>query len=165
MSEFDEGFKELSDRFPWLKESLESLKETLKQRQKYNENLEFRISWLESFQLKQLRVIGMLLTKEQKDTDEYLDLVHLINQHIKRFNPESYEQHLSTYRALSEQSILKLGVHPEEEIEKLRKIFDLEDIPRIITFDFIKTHFGDEQLEIYKKILEQANLKEVLKQL
>ena len=59
---------------------------------------------------------------------------------------------------LSEQSILQLGVHPEEEIEKLRKKFDLEDIPKIVTFDFIKTHFGEEQLEIYKKLLEEDEL-------
>jgi hypothetical protein len=97
----------------------------------------------------------MLLTKDQKDTDEYQSQVHLLHQHIKRFNPESYDQNLSTYRELSEQSILKLDVHPEEEIEKLKKIFDLEDIPKIITFDFIKIHFGEEQLEIYKKLLEE----------
>ena len=51
-----------------------------------------------------------------------------MHRHIKRLDPKSYKQHLSTYRALSEQSILELGPHPEEEIEKLRKKFDLIDI-------------------------------------
>ena len=31
----------------------------------------------------------------------------------------------------------------------------LEDLPQIVTFDFIKTHFGDEQLKIYTQILER----------
>ena len=89
--------------------------------------------------------------------NEYLALVRLIHRHIKRLNLKFDEQHLSTYRALSEQSILELGPHPEEEIEKLRKKFDLEDILKIVTFDFIKTHFVEEQLEVYKNYLKRIS--------
>lgn len=155
MSDIDEVVRRLCTVYPPLEEYSDEIKEILEQFRKRNEDMRFRIIWLENVLLRLLQVVSTLLSEDQKKTDEYKGLNLMIHKHIKRFNPESYEQHLSNYRALSEQSILKLGVHPEEEIEKLRKIFDLEDIPKIITFDFIKTHFGEEQLEIYNKILEE----------
>ena len=71
----------------------------------------------------------------------------------------AHEATLSDYKKMAEEEILKLGVHPGRAIEKYRKTFPLEDLPKIITFDFIQTHFGNEQLEIYKRILRDGRLK------
>lgn len=154
MSEFNESFKVFSDHFPWLKEPLESLKESIKVFQKYNEDLRFRISWLEAFTFKLLFFNNKILTQDQKDLDEYQALYRLIHQHFKRFNPDFFEEILTTQRDWSEERILEYDIHPEREIEKLKKKFDLEDISKIITLDFIEKNFP-EQLEIYKLIFEE----------
>jgi len=154
MSEFNETFKELFDHFPWLKEPLESLKEDIKVFQKYNEDLRFRISWLETFTFKLLFFNNKILTQDQKDLDEYQALYRLIHQHIKRFNPDFFEEIVTTQRDWSEERILEFDIHPEREIEKLKKKFDLEDISKIITLDFIEKNFP-EQLEIYKLLFEE----------
>ena len=155
MSDFEDQLEEFLKKNPWLRDSVDQLKKVGEQVKQHQQDLNFRVKWLETYSLSMFRVFDLVLTDEQKDRDEYLAVHRNLNRHIKRFNPEFYAETLTDYRAMSEQSILKLGVHPEEEIERMRKRFDLEDLPQIITFHFIKTHFGDEQLEIYKQILER----------
>lgn len=155
MSDFEDHLEEFLKKNPWLREGVEDLKEAWEQVKQHQSDLNFRVSWLGLFSMRILFLLDLVLTDDQKETNEYQEIRKSINQHFKRFNPEHYENTLLEYRDVSEKAILETEVHPEEQIEKIRKMFDLEDLPKIITFDFIKTHFGDEQLEMYKKILEE----------
>jgi len=156
MSDIEESIKKLVEEIPWLEEPITDLREGLGIYQKNMQDLFFRVRWLETYTLRMMGVLNILLTNEQKDTDEYQSLMLSIHQQIRRFNPEECERTLSDYRKMAEGDILKLDVHPERAIESYRTLFPLEDLPKIITFDFIKTHFGEEQLKIYKGILEDG---------
>lgn len=89
-----------------LRDSVEDLKEAWGQVKQYQSDLNFRVNWLETFSLSLLRVFRMILSDEQKDRDEYLAVSRNLHRHIKRFNPEYFEESLLNYRAMSEQSIL-----------------------------------------------------------
>ena len=158
MSDIEEGQKKLFEKMPWLEEPITDLRAAFEIFTQSMQDLRFRVNWLETYTLRMMGVLNILLTDDQKETDEYQSLMLSIHQHVRRFNPEEYERTLSDYRKIAEGGILKLGIHPERAMEKYRKMFPLEDLPKIITFDFIKTHFGEEQLRIYKGILEGERL-------
>lgn len=155
MPDFEESIKILIEKMPWLEEPIADLRKAWETYTKRMDDLFFRVNWLEMYSLRMMTVLGILLTDEQKETNEYQSLMLSIHQHVRRFNSEEYDEELSNYRKMAEKEILKLGVHPEEAIEDYRKSFPLEDLPKIITFDFIKTHFGEEQVQIYKRWLER----------
>lgn len=155
MSDFDEAVRKLCAMYPPLEEYSDEITDILEQFRKRNEDMRFRIAWLENFQIRLLNLVSTLLSEDQKRQTNILDLLLMINKHLKRFNPEFFKEILMTRKKISEEALITRIYHPEEEIERLRKIFDLEDLPKILTYDFIKTHYGDEQLEIYKQILEE----------
>jgi len=154
MSDIEESIKKIIEKMPWLEEPITDLRVGLGTYQKNMQDLYFRVSWLESYTIRIKGVVDTLLNDDQKNTDEYQSLTLSIHQHIKRFSPDLYEKTLIEYKKMVEDYMIKLNIHPEEEIEKYRKLFPLEDLPKIITYDFVKTHFGDEQLEIYRGILK-----------
>ena len=62
MSDFDEALRQLCTAYPPLEEYSDRIKDIFEQVIKRNEDMRFRIAWLENFQLKQLRVFDILLT-------------------------------------------------------------------------------------------------------
>jgi hypothetical protein len=78
----------------------------LEQFRKRNEDMRFRIAWLENVQIKLIQVVTTLLSEDQKNTDEYKGLNLMIHKHIKQFNPESFEETLMTHRKISEEALL-----------------------------------------------------------